>query len=104
MKHKRPLLIIGIVVGAILALGPLWGMFGTVLGMNRAFTVLDGNGISDPRALSGAINTTLLATAGGLLACPIGIVLLIMCSVMLGKNKAHTQTPAIQAGSAPSSS
>ncbi|MEP6671579.1 MAG: MotA/TolQ/ExbB proton channel family protein [Chthoniobacter sp.] len=104
MKRKRPLLITGILVGALLALGPLWGMLGTVLGMTRAFTVLNGNGISDPNALSGAIGTTLFATACGLLACPVGIALLILCIVMLGKNKGQQPPPPIPPGSAPSGS
>jgi len=101
---KRPLLITGIVVGALLALGPLWGMLGTVLGMTRAFNVLDGRGISDPNALSGAIGATLFATAFGLIACPVGIGLLVVCIVMLKKGKGPQSPPSIPIDSAPSGS
>src|SRR5258708_27277219 len=73
---KKSLLIAGIVVGSLLALGPLWGMLGTILGMNHAFDTLAGNGIRDPRALSAAIGQTLMATALGLVACPVGVRLL----------------------------
>jgi hypothetical protein len=80
---KRSLLICGIVIGVILTLGPAWGLLGTVFGMMHAFQTLGGSGISDPKALSGAIGETLLATTAGLVACPIGILLLAVCIVML---------------------
>jgi len=81
---RRSLLICGIVIGSLLALGPLWGMLGTAFGMMHAFQALgSGPGISDPKAMSGAIGVTLLATAGGFVACPIGILLLVICIVLL---------------------
>ena len=80
---KRSLLICGIVIGTILTLGPVWGTLGTVFGMMHAFQTLAGNGISDPKALSGSIGTTLLASGAGLVACPIGVLLLVGCIVML---------------------
>ena len=80
---KRGFLIFGIVVGVILALGPVWGMLGTMFGMMHAFQVLGGNGVGDPKALSGAIGDTLLATTAGFVACPIGILLLVVCIVLL---------------------
>jgi len=80
---KRSLLICGIVIGVILTLGPAWGMLGTAIGMMHAFQTLGGSGIGDPKALSGAIGETLLATGAGLVACPIGILLLVVCIVML---------------------
>jgi biopolymer transport protein ExbB/TolQ len=92
---KKSLLITGVVVGILLALGPLWGMLGTILGMNHAFDTLAGNGVSDPQALSGAIGQTLMATMLGLVACPVGVVLLAICIVFLVRlNKQPPPLPA----------
>ncbi|HSI10999.1 MAG TPA: MotA/TolQ/ExbB proton channel family protein [Chthoniobacter sp.] len=84
---KRKLLITGIVVGAFLTLGPLWGMLANVIGMMGAFKVLGSDGISDPNALSHQIGITLMGTTLGLVACPIGIVLLVACIVGLVNSK-----------------
>ena len=84
---KRSYLITGIVIGTILALGPLWGMLGTMFGMMHAFTVLGGNGVSDPRALSDSIGVTLFATVAGVIACPIGLALLVTCIVRLVRQR-----------------
>jgi biopolymer transport protein ExbB/TolQ len=90
---KRFLLVLGIVVGCLLTAGPMWGMLGTVIAMMRAFAVLEGPGISDPKALSGAIGTTLHVTAAGFVACPIGVVLLVVCIALLIKSNKPPQQP-----------
>lgn len=90
---KRKLLITGIVVGAFLMLGPLWGMLANVIGMMGAFKVLGSDGISDPNALSHQIGITLMGTTLGLVACPIGIVLLAGC--IAGLVNCQKQPPAI---------
>lgn len=74
-------------------LGPFWGMIGTVFGMTRAFRELAGSGVSDPKALSGAIGETLLATSAGIIACPIGIALLIVCIVKLTNTPKASPSP-----------
>lgn len=51
------------VIGVV---SPMIGLLGTVIGMMKAFTVLGGSGISDPRALASSIGEVLLATASGL--------------------------------------
>ena len=51
------------VIGVV---SPMIGLLGTVIGMMKAFTVLGGSGISDPRALANSIGEVLLATASGL--------------------------------------
>jgi len=51
------------VIGVI---SPMIGLLGTVIGMIGAFSVLAQSGMTDPRALSGAIGEVLLATASGL--------------------------------------
>jgi biopolymer transport protein ExbB/TolQ len=83
MIERKTKLIIGLVMGILLALGPVWGVIGTVVGMVRAFVTL---GQSDPQAgaLAGDIGRTLYLTAAGWIACPIGIVLIVVCAIKLG--------------------
>ena len=90
---KKFLLVSGIVVGSILALGPLWGAIGTALGMMHAFQTLGSAGVADPRALSGDIGQVLTATTFGLVACPVGIVLLAICIVFLVQSKKRVPPP-----------
>ena len=78
---KRILLIAGIVIGAIIALGPVWGTLGVAWGMQRAFDALQKSGISDPRVLSSKIGTVLLIQTLGLVACPVGLALCIFCII-----------------------
>ena len=82
---KRGLLIAGIVAGFLLTLGPLWGMLGTVFGILRAFTALGQSGIGDPSVLSANVGEALIATAIGLVACPVGIVLFVVSVIQLDK-------------------
>jgi len=84
---KRKLLVTGIVGGVILALGPLWGMLAVSIGMMGAFQTLADSGISDPHALSGHINMQLVGLSTGLIACPVGIILLTGCIVALVLDK-----------------
>jgi len=90
---KRKLLITGIVVGAFLMLGPLWGAIASAIGMMGAFKTLSGPGISDPQALSGQIGVQLMSMTAGLIACPIGIILLAVCIVMLVLDKKQQPPP-----------
>ena len=80
---SRGFLRAGVIVGTLLACAPLWGVIGAMLGMFRAFRILGKNGISDPHALSNTVGSILLLTAGGLVLCPCGIVLLVVCARLL---------------------
>ena len=51
------------VIGVV---SPMIGLLGTVIGMMKAFAVLAGSGISDPRSLARSISEVLMATASGL--------------------------------------
>ena len=84
---KRGWLIAGIVAGIVLMLGPFWGLFGTVFGMMRAFAILGKSGIGDPSTLSAGIGEVLISTVIGLVACPIGIVLLVACIIQLDRTR-----------------
>lgn len=80
---KRALLLAGIVIGCLLTLGPFLGLIGTVLGMMNAFTTLGEQGVSDPAVLSASIGEVLVSTAAGVVAAPIGAVILVVCIVVL---------------------
>ena len=80
----RTKLIAWLVAGIILALGPIWGMIGTVLGMILAFGNL-GQPQPQAEALAGNISLALYATAAGWIACPIGIVIIIVSAIKLGR-------------------
>jgi len=54
------------VIAVISTLGTLFGLFGTVLGMIRAFSALGQEGAPDPLALSTAISEALINTATGI--------------------------------------
>jgi biopolymer transport protein ExbB/TolQ len=94
---KKFLQIAGIVVGSILALGPVWGAIGTAVGMMHAFNTLGGAGISDPRALSADIGHTLTASAIGMIACPVGIILLTICLISRARSKREAPLPPLPA-------
>jgi biopolymer transport protein ExbB len=54
-------------LGTIAAVSPLLGLLGTVIGIIHAFNAIQQGGMGDPRALSGGIGESLVATAAGLI-------------------------------------
>lgn len=54
-------------LSTIVAISPLLGLLGTVIGMIRTFYVVTAGGIGDPVQLSGGIAEALITTATGLL-------------------------------------
>jgi biopolymer transport protein ExbB len=88
MKQKNKL-IAWLVGGILLALGPIWGMIGTVVGMVLAFGHLAE---SEPQTevLANDISLALYTTAAGLVICPIGIVIIIITTIKLNKTKNKT--------------
>ena len=69
-------MIAGIVIGAILAIGPFLGMMGATFSMFSAT-------FSDPRALSSHIGTVRFFQHLGLFVCPVGLGLLIFSIIKL---------------------
>ncbi len=53
-------------LGTIAVISPLLGLLGTVTGIIRAFNAIEAGGVGDPRALSGGIAESLIATAAGM--------------------------------------
>lgn len=86
-----------IVTGSILAMGPVLGMLGTVMGMIRAFDAMKGSGMGSPQRLASGIGAALWSTAVGLVVWPIGLALLIGGIVWLGRvnktNQSIAQAP-----------
>lgn len=85
MNKSKMLPIAGIVIGGILSLSPMFGLLGTVIGMNHAFAVLGASGVSDPRKLSDSIGHVLMFTASGLFIFPLGILILVVSIIFLVK-------------------
>lgn len=61
------------VLDTVVTLGPLLGLFGTIIGMFNAFQVLGSPGIA-PAEITGGVAEALVATAAGLLIAIIGLV------------------------------
>jgi len=53
-------------LGTIALIGPLLGLFGTVVGLIRMFMQVMGGGIGDPARMAGGIGEALICTASGL--------------------------------------
>lgn len=64
------------VAGALLLLGPVWGMIGTVHGMTRAFRELAAPVPVTPEQLATNIGIAMWSTVAGWLVVPAGIGLL----------------------------
>ena len=82
MNRNRKWLI-GAIFGALLTCAPLFGLLGTALGMAKAFHALGKSGIADPQGVTAGVHASFIATAAGLVLCPIGIILLIVSLVLL---------------------
>jgi len=54
-------------------LGPLLGLFGTIIGMIESFSVLGTSGTGNPTAVTGGIGHALIATGGGLMIAIISV-------------------------------
>jgi biopolymer transport protein ExbB/TolQ len=77
MKSRSgPILLI--VLGTPLALGPLWGIIGTVVGMIRAFGTLQEGGPAQSEQLAADVSFAMQATKMGFIISPLGYVLLIV--------------------------
>jgi biopolymer transport protein ExbB/TolQ len=93
LKTKRNLLMTGMIVGVLLTLSPLIGLFGTAVSMTKAFNSLASSGISDPEVVSQSIGMTLVPTALGVALLPIGIVLFVISLILFLRQRPSSQLP-----------
>jgi len=81
-KHGRWVAVIGVA----LYTGPIWGLFGAVIGMLRAFDSLSGNESASseamPQGISFALTTTMIGIGVGLLGA-----ILILVALFGTKNR-----------------
>lgn len=70
-------------VGLVFQFGPVLGLFGTVLGMVRAFSTMGAEGEGQAEALAGDIGIALITTAIGLVVALVGIALIIVAITVL---------------------
>ncbi|MCB9034308.1 MAG: MotA/TolQ/ExbB proton channel family protein [Chitinophagales bacterium] len=73
------------ILATIASVGTLLALFGTVLGMIRAFAALAGAGGTDPEALAVGISEALINTAIGIITSAIAIVSYNLCTNMIDK-------------------
>lgn len=73
---RRPL--VWVVVGAALMTGPFWGLVGTMLGMARSFSVIEGLRAPTPPDLQGGVALSLYATGLGIGAGVLGAAIFVV--------------------------
>jgi len=90
MKKAIALLIAGI----LLALGPVWGFLGTVIGMIGAFGDLaEKTGEAKAEALASNIEFALYTTVAGCVMCPIGIVIIVLAIIWIVQINKKSNAP-----------
>jgi biopolymer transport protein ExbB/TolQ len=85
-------LTIWLILGIILALGPIWGLIGQIVGMILCFIDLS-QPAPDVGSLAMNINLALYVTVIGFVVCPIGIAIAIISGLKLSKAVKHHGTP-----------
>ena len=69
-------------ISLFIALGPMLGFFGTVVGMVRAFADIEAAGDISPNIVANGMKTALLTTVGGLI---VGMVLQVFYNYLVSK-------------------
>lgn len=91
---RRRLIIVGLVLGSLLTLSPLFGLVGTVVGMMNSFVALSADGAGgDTEALSRGIGQALVATAAGLVFFIPGVILLTISIIHYRRAKRAALPP-----------
>ncbi len=88
---QKTKLTIWLIVGIVLALGPVWGTVGTVIGMLTAFGHLQPEAPATAETLANSISMALYTTIAGWVACPIGIATIIVSAIKLGKHQGQLE-------------
>lgn len=69
-------------ISLFIALGPMLGFFGTVVGMVKAFAAIEAAGDISPNIVANGMKTALLTTVGGLI---VGMVLQVFYNYLVSK-------------------
>ncbi|NBW37691.1 MAG: MotA/TolQ/ExbB proton channel family protein [Cytophagia bacterium] len=69
-------------ISLFIALGPMLGFFGTVVGMVQAFSDIEAAGDISPNIVAGGMKVALITTVGGLV---VGMVLQILYNYLVSK-------------------
>ena len=101
-SRKGPISLI--VMGSLLALGPMWGVLGTVIGMIRAFDTIQQTGAGTPERLASDIGVSLYSTAAGMIMFPVGLALLVVGIVWLVRINRHEKASTNKSSLSPGSS
>ncbi|HMU98342.1 MAG TPA: MotA/TolQ/ExbB proton channel family protein [Chitinophagales bacterium] len=73
------------ILATIASVGTLIALFGTVLGMIKAFTGLAASGSPDPEVLATGISEALINTAIGIITSAVAIIFYNLCTNMIDK-------------------
>jgi biopolymer transport protein ExbB/TolQ len=84
MKRKTRL-IAWLVAGVVLAMGPLWGLIGTVVAMLLAFGRIYEGDEPQAEALAGDVSLAIYTSAVGWIVCPVGLVIVIVAALRLSR-------------------
>lgn len=90
-KHKS--LIVGLVSGIVLALGPLWGAILAILSMNQDFFRLKAE-IAAGSEVTREVVMPILPIAIGFVVCPIGISIVVINVLQLSDRIRHARKKA----------
>ena len=88
MKQKRKTEIVGIVVGSLLLLSPLFAYFGYLSGMKRAHVLFTDPHAGKAVAMSAQIDAILYSISAGIAGFVAGVVILI-CSIIAYRRAAR---------------
>ena len=91
--NKKNIAIVGIICGALMTLGPVWGLLLSSLNMSQAFEMLGKAGVADPQHLALTIGNSLMAMMIGIVLCPFGLVVLAVSIFFLAKKAAPSPPP-----------
>ncbi len=76
-------------IKSLIALGPMFGLLGTVTGMIEVFTVLSITGGGDARSMAGGVSRATIPTMAGMVAALSGLFANIYLSQLISRRRSH---------------